>query len=217
MSIKNKVALALTLVLASSSIALAQGGVWTRGTGMDSNAGNVIPLMNQPGVYGYNAIGSLGMLLPSAPTESSQVGLAAGGTLRSSQVSLSGRAALRSKVVSLDDQQVSSIQAAVAAAYPTDFQTRGTLRGAIFSGRTGLYREDAVRLGMAKLYGGSNSSYQTASVGLYQPGFQSARVGLYGRPYAAGRIAARAAYRSQAVGLRRGYGSVEPLPSASGY
>ena len=61
----KKVAFAAVLALAFTSLAQAQGGEWGRGTGQDSNAGNVIPLMNEPGVYGYNANGGLGMLLPS--------------------------------------------------------------------------------------------------------------------------------------------------------
>ena len=113
MSIRNRIVLALTLVLTSTSFALGQG-VWTRGTGQDSNAGNIIPLMNEPGVYGYNKDGGLGMLLPAAPTA----------PVRSAQVGL------RSAPVALTRQ---------GAAAPI--------------GQGGPYREDAVALGIARLYG----------------------------------------------------------------
>ena len=121
----NRIVLAVTLVLTSSSFALAQG-VWTRGTGQDSNAGNVIPLMNEPGVYGYNKDGGLGMLLPAAPTapvQSAQVGL-------------------RTAPVGLRTAPVGLRTAPVAL----------TRQGAAI-GQGGPYREDAVALGISRLYG----------------------------------------------------------------
>jgi len=92
----KKVAFAAVLALAFTSLAQAQGGEWGRGTGQDSNAGNVIPLMNEPGVYGYNANGGLGMLLPSraAAIETARV------ALQTSNVALT-RPAVRRAVVKI--------------------------------------------------------------------------------------------------------------------
>jgi hypothetical protein len=163
MSIRNGIVLAVALVLGSSSLAFAQG-VWTRGTGQDSNAGNIIPLLNEPGVYGYNADGGLGMLLPAAPAApvaSAQVGL------RTASVALGGG--------------------------------RGAAAAPIAQG--GPYREDAVALGIARLYGRSGGAFGTAQVGLYQ------------RPYVAARVAGRA-IRSAPVGLNRGY---QDYGAAGGY
>jgi hypothetical protein len=63
MRTKHRIALAVTLLLGSSSVALAQG--------FDPNLGNRVPLLNEPGVYGYQAYGggSTTWLLPSRPTE----------------------------------------------------------------------------------------------------------------------------------------------------
>ena len=59
MRTKHRIALAVTLLLGSSSVALAQG--------FDPNLGNRVPLLNEPGVYGYQAYGggSTAWLLPS--------------------------------------------------------------------------------------------------------------------------------------------------------
>jgi hypothetical protein len=67
MSIKNKVVLAIALVVGSSSFALAQG--------FDPNLGNRIPQLNQPGVYGYHSGRSVPGLLPPSALESAPVGL----------------------------------------------------------------------------------------------------------------------------------------------
>ena len=185
MSIKSRIVLAATLVLGAPSFALAQG--------FDPNLGNRIPLLNEPGVYGYRAFGggSTTWLLPDAPSaaiQSAPVGLYGGGYGR-------GYGGLQSAPVALGE--------------------------AADDGYAGPYRQDAIALGMSRLYGRSMDTYQTASVGLYGAAFgmQNAQVALTGRPFAAARIHRRAAIRSTAVGLRRGIGagSVEPLPSAGGY
>jgi len=148
MSINNRIALAAALVLGSSSLALAQG--------FDPNIGNRIPLLNEPGVYGYPGGGDSGTawLLPPAPTssmESAPVGLTQQSNgMRSAQVGLARRP--------------------IAAAE---------------AGSGGPYREDAIRLGMARLYGHSATTYQSAPVGLYQGegALQTAPVSLYDRAY----------------------------------
>ena len=55
MSITNRIVLAVSLALASSSAALAQG--------FDPNLANRIPVLNQPGVYGYPPGGGSGTRL----------------------------------------------------------------------------------------------------------------------------------------------------------
>src|SRR4029077_20568541 len=153
MSIKSRIVLAATLVLGAPSFALAQG--------FDPNLGNRIPLLNEPGVYGYRAGGGGGTtwLLPAAPSaaiQSAPVGLYGGGYgggygrgyggLRSASVGLygggygDGYGALQTARVSLGE--------------PAD------------DGYEGPYRQDAIALGMSRLYGRSYDSgaYQTAPV-----------------------------------------------------
>ncbi|TMI99138.1 MAG: hypothetical protein E6G97_23565 [Alphaproteobacteria bacterium] len=218
----TKVALAAALALGSTSFACAEA-LWGSG-GQDANLGNRIPVLNEPGVYGYGVVGGLRMLLPKRPTEETAQALAQGsGRLRSAAVSLTARrtGALRSAPVSLDDQQGSLVQAAVAAVYPeTGTGVGGTLRGLRFSARTGIYREDVVALGLARLYGGGAASTQTAPVGMYGGGYglRTAGVGI-GRASPVTRMYRRAAFRGTAVGLRRGIGagSVEPISGGGGY
>jgi hypothetical protein len=179
MSINNRIALAAALVLGSSSFALAQG--------FDPNLGNRIPLLNEPGVYGYPGGGGSGTtwLLPPAPTssiESAPVGLYQGSNgMRSAQVGLARRP--------------------IAAAD---------------AGYGGPYREDAIRLGMARLYGHSATTYQSAPVGLYggSYGMQSAQVGLAQRPYAAARMYRRSygGLQTAPVGLYQGEGVLQTSP-----
>src|ERR1044071_1738823 len=173
MSTRNRIVLALALVLGSTSFGLAQG--------FDPNLGNRIPLLNEPGVYGYRAGGGGGTswLLPDAPSaaiQSAPVGLYGG-----------GHGALRSAPVALGEGSD--------------------------EGYAGPYRQDAIALGMGRLYGRSYDSgaYQTAPVGL-----QTAQVGLYRRPYAAGRIYGRpyGALRSAPVGLYGGYDALQTAPVA---
>ncbi len=207
MSLKHRLALTVTLVLSSTSLAFAQAE-WGNG-GQDGNLGNRIPVLNEPGVYGYGAIGGARMLLPKRPTEdqAAQAGAVAG-TLRSAAVSLSQRPAgttLRSAAVSLTEQQDSVVRAAVAAVYPeTGGANIGTLRGLGFSARTGIFREEVVAAALARLYGGGARStavgYQTAQVGAYGAApigaYRTAQVGLY-RPGVARRMDRRM--------YRRGY------------
>ncbi len=190
MSVQKRIVLTVALVLSSSSLALAQG--------FDPNLGNRIPVLNEPGVYGYragNETAGTTWLLPPRPTETmdtAPVGLYGRpyGALRSAPVGLYGgpyRRALRSAQVGLYQQPVSA----------TD------------PGYDGPYREDALAAGIANLYGRSGGSYQSygyqsAPVGLYgRPygGFRSARVGLYRGGYGAGRI-----YRRPYAAFRSGYG-----------
>jgi len=122
MSTKHAIALAVTLLLGSSSIAFAQLGEWSRGTGDDSNAANRFPLLVEPGTYGYppGTGGGVAMLLPRRPTQQ---------TYQSSQVGLTTA--------------------------PVALTQRPVVRRAIAGG--GPYREDAIALGMARLYGSSRS------------------------------------------------------------
>ena len=173
----HKIALAVTLLLGSSSIALAQG--------FDPNLGNRVPLLNEPGVYGYRAGGggSTTYLLPSRSEvyESSQVGLA-------------------TAPVGLTTRSVGLSTAPVAGG------------GAPAYG--GPFREDAIALGMSRLYGARSygGGYQSAPVGLYQGapyggyqtgpiGYRSAPVGLYqgAAVNRAARIDRRRAIRSAPV------------------
>ncbi|TMJ04552.1 MAG: hypothetical protein E6G97_06260 [Alphaproteobacteria bacterium] len=187
MSIKHRAALALFVVLGSTSFALAQG--------FDPNLGNRIPLLNEPLVYGYGGGGGGGTswLLPDAPSatiQSAPVGLYGGGPY--------GRryGALRTAPVALG-------QGAYGAYQGSD------------DGYAGPYRQDAIAAGMASLYGRSYDSgtYQTAPVGLYGGGYglRTSQVGLYRRPYAAGRMYRRGyggygGFRGARVGLYGGYG-----------
>ena len=181
MRTKHRIALAVTLLLGSSSIALAQG--------FDPNLGNRVPLLNEPGVYGYVAggSGSTTWLLPSRPT---------GETYQSAQVGLTTA--------------------------PVGLRQGPVAGGGEFA-YGGPYREDAIALGMARLYGRSGyGGYQSAPVGLYQGGYQggiyrngpigayrSAQVGLYQGGYANRfeRRAARRAIWSGQGGLTQDYGA----------
>ena len=70
MSIKNRLVLAIALVVSSGSFALAQG--------FDPNLGNRIPQLNDPGVYGYQyGRNAPGLLSPPA-FQSAPVGLYGG-------------------------------------------------------------------------------------------------------------------------------------------
>ena len=175
MSIKSRIVLAATLVLGAPSFALAQG--------FDPNLGNRIPLLNEPGVYGYRAGGGGGTtwLLPDAPSatiQSAPVGLYGGGYG-------GGYGALQTAPVALGE--------------------------AADDGYDGPYRQDAIALGMSRLYGRSydGGGYQTAPVGLTGAGYglRTAQVGLYGRGYAGRRYGAgRISGRGYGYGGLRGYG-----------
>jgi len=187
MSIKSRIVLAATLVLGAPSFALAQG--------FDPNLGNRIPLLNEPGVYGYRAFGggSTTWLLPDAPSaaiQSAPVGLYGGGYGR-------GYGGLQSAPVALGE--------------------------AADDGYAGPYRQDAIALGMSRLYGRSyeGGAYDTAPVGLSGAGYglRTAQVGLYGRGYAgrrygAGRISARGYGYGGFRGYGGGYGGYGALRSA---
>ncbi len=241
----TKAALAAALALGSASLALAQEGEWGFG-GQDGNLANRIPFLNEPGVYGYGIVGGARMLLPKRSTAEALAGTRAGtaragttaapaGTLRSAAVSLTpGRTGAARAAPSADDQHVLSIRNAVASVYPeTGTGVGGTLRGLGFSARTGIFREDVVALGLARLYGGGART-QTQQVGMYGGGYgirtapvgmyggygiRTAQVGLYGRASPATRMYRRAAFRGTPVGqyLSNQPGQVEPISGGSGY
>ncbi len=190
MKMNTRIALSLALLVSSTSLALAQG--------FDPNLGNRIPLLNEPGVYGYRAggVGGTTWLLPDAPSatmQSAPVGLYGG-----------GYGGLRTAPVGLNQGS--------------------------YDGYDGPYRQDAIALGMARLYGaaynGGSYGYQTSNVGLYQRPYAAGR--MYRRPYAAARMYGRpyGAFRSAPVGLYRGgyggyrgyggYGALQSAPVALG-
>src|SRR4029077_17580621 len=90
-------------------------------------------------------------------------------------------------------------------------------------GYEGPYRQDAIALGMSRLYGRSYDSgaYQTAPVGLTGAGYglRTAQVGLYGggyagRRYGAGRIYGRGYGYGGVPGGRGGCWGVGGAPAA---
>lgn len=196
--VMKKVAFGAVLALAFTSLAHAQGGEWRAGTGLDSNAGNIIPVLNEPNVYGYTKSGGFGMLLPSraAAIETARVGL-------------------QTSNVALTRPMVARAVASIAQGGPYREDALALAMQRLYGRSADSYQTASVGL-----YGGGYGGYR-GGYGGYRGGYglRTAQVGLYSRPHAAARLHRRAAIRTAPVGLHRGMGagSVEPMPSAGGY